>query len=126
MIRRQRKGPPSGMKAGKVDQGLDGDQPPVEDKGQPVRDERFPNGNEDEDNGKDDSVDGNLVRDKILIQTCPLFEPTLFCFTLTLTDELAGIGNKLEFRQCKQFFLCFVFFRIYLQNLQVMISLWIR
>lgn len=82
MIRRQRKGPPSGMKAGKEDQGLDGDQPPVEDKGQPVRDERFPNGNEDEDNGKDDSVDGNLVRDKILIQTCPLFKPTLFCFTL--------------------------------------------
>lgn len=59
MIRR-RKGPPSVKKAGKIDQGLDGDQLPVEDKGQPVRDERFPNGNEDEDNGKDDSVDGNL------------------------------------------------------------------
>lgn len=81
MIRR-RKGPPSGKKAGKIDQGLDGDQLPVEDKGQPVRDERFPNGNEDEDNGKDDSVDGNLVRHKNLNSNLSLFQTNFILFRL--------------------------------------------
>lgn len=79
---RRRKGPPSGKKAGKIDQGLDGDQLPVEDKGQPVRDERFPNGNEDEDNGKDDSVDGNLVRHKNLNSNLSPFQTNFILFRL--------------------------------------------
>nr|XP_022323274.1 endoplasmic reticulum mannosyl-oligosaccharide 1,2-alpha-mannosidase-like isoform X3 [Crassostrea virginica] len=57
---RKKKGPPLGIREGKFDRGVDGDQLPPEEKGQLVRDERFPNGNEDEDNDRDDSVDGNL------------------------------------------------------------------